>query len=233
MTSDAKSAISTGSNTQQQQQQLPPLINGNCNTAPVATSAAAATATATCNTSVSSATICADTTRYKSGLSDVATVQQQQQQLEVEEAKPADIDATSSATASVFSTGCATMPRTRQYGSSNGAATAATVALTADKKFLSLAPAAAAAAAAQHQQQQLQLPQQQQQHAHHKLQLADKSESKLAALNNLDLAHSLDLIDDDGEDPYGALEDYLERVKVSLLIENAHNIYKHGEREYR
>lgn len=215
MTSDAKSAISSGSNTQQQQQQqqqkqqqLPLLINSNGNASPVATSAAAAATT--CNTSVSCATIAADTTRYKSGLSDVA-VQQQQQQQQHED----DVDATSSATAlpaaaSVFSTGCATMPRTRQYGSSTGAA--ATVALTADKKFSSLAPAA-------QQQQQLQLPQQQQ-HAHHKLQLADKSESKLAALDNLDLAHSLDLIDDDGEDPYGALEDYLERVKVSVLIEN-------------
>ncbi|KAH8409723.1 hypothetical protein KR222_002849 [Zaprionus bogoriensis] len=213
MTSDVKSAISSGSNTQQQQQEQL-LINGNCNaTLPAATTAAAVAASATCNTSVSSATIAADTTRYKSGLSDVAAAATTAAATGKE-----DVDATSSATpattpppaASVFSTGCATVPRTRQYGSSNsssGCNAVATVALTADKRFSSLAPAA--------QQQQLQ-QQQQQQHAHHKLQLADKSDSKLAALDNLDLAHSRDLIDDDGEDPYGALEDYLERVKLEI-----------------
>jgi len=71
--------------------------------------------------------------------------------------------------------------------------------MTADKKFLSQATPV-------------------QGHHHHKLQFADKAESELAALDSLDLAHSLDLLDVDGEDPYGALQDYLERVKVSVFV---------------
>ncbi|KAH8310818.1 hypothetical protein KR044_003093 [Drosophila immigrans] len=211
MTSDVKSAISAGSNTSNQQQHQT-LINGDATSlSPAATTAPATTATG--NTSVCSATIATDTTRYKSGLSDVVAdedVDDTATSRSTATSTPAATftsTATSSATpaaaASVFSTGCATMPRTRQYGSNATGATAAN-AMTADKKFLSLAPAAT------HQQQQ------QQQHVHHKLQLVDKPESQLAALNNLDLAHRLDLIDDDGEDPYGPLEDYLERVKLEI-----------------
>lgn len=234
MTSDVKSAISGGSNTSNpsnQQQQHQTLINGNGNATPPATAtsatATAITTTVAGNTSVSSATIATDTTRYKSGLSDVVAdedVDDTATSTNVAATSTATATATSTVTAtatssaatpvaaaSVFSTGCATMPRTRQYGSNAGGATAAN-AMTADKKFLSCAPAANTSAVAG-QQQQLQ----QQQHVHHKLQLADKPESKLAALDNLDLAHRLDLIDDDGDDPYGALQDYLERVKVCQI----------------
>ncbi|KAH8360023.1 hypothetical protein KR093_010216 [Drosophila rubida] len=219
MTSDVKSAISAGSNTSNQQPHQT-LINSNGNgnatpTSPPATATATATAT-TGKTSVCSATIATDTTRYKSGLSDVVADE------DVDDTAPstaatsaataatATSSATPAAAASVFSTGCATMPRTRQYGSTAAGATtaaaAAANAMTADKKFLSLAPAA----------NTLQQQQQQQQHVHHKLQLVDKPESQLAALDNLDLAHRFDLIDDDAEDPYGKLEDYLERVKLEI-----------------
>lgn len=212
---DVKSAISNSSSSssnQLQQQQHQTLINGQAATVPAAT--AAATGGVAAATSGRTSAIAADTTRYKSGLSDVAAI--------------GDVDGrpTSSATTSVvatgapsvFSTGCATMPRTRQYGSNVAAAlaTGATLAtsatsatssatgatspgshtMTADKKFLSQAAPV-------------------QGHHHHKLQFADKADSELAALDNLDLAHSLDLLDVDGEDPYGALQDYLERVKVS------------------
>lgn len=215
MTSDVKSAISSGSLTttistslstsssQQQQQQHQALINGN--TTPPATAATAAAA----NTSVSSATIATDTTRYKSGLSDVAADEDVDDTVRATSTATATSSATPAPAASVFSTGCATMPRTRQYGS-NSAGAAAANAMTADKKFLSRAsPTANTSASAAAAPQQ-----------HHKLQFADKAEFKLAALDNLDLAHSLDLIDDDGEDPYVALQDYLERVKVSAGLFN-------------
>ncbi|XP_017968484.1 uncharacterized protein LOC108659858 [Drosophila navojoa] len=236
MTSDVKSAISSGShshstrnnsssssssnnNGNSQQKQHQTLINGN--TTPPATAAAAAAAAA--NTSVSCATIATDTTRYKSGLSDVAadedvddaatsTATSTSTSIATAKATAATSSATPAPAASVLSTGCATMPRTRQYGSNAAGAVAANT-MTADKKFLSrAAPAAntsgttsAAAAAA------VAAPQQ-----HHKLQFSDKAELKLAALDNLDLAHSLDLIDEDGDDPYGALQDYLERVKLEI-----------------
>ncbi|XP_017847296.1 uncharacterized protein LOC108603213 isoform X2 [Drosophila busckii] len=192
MTSDVKSAISSGSNSpQQQQQQHQTLINGNATPPPPPATAAA-------NTSVASATIAADTTRYKSGLSDVAAEEDVDDAARATAAATATSSATSAA--SVFSTGCATMPRVRQYGSSAAAAAAAV--MTADKKFLSRTPASEL----QHVQH------------NHKLQFADKKSeaAKLATLDNLDLAHSLDLIDDDGEDPYGALQDYLERVKLEI-----------------
>ncbi|KAH8351240.1 hypothetical protein KR084_012201 [Drosophila pseudotakahashii] len=200
---DVKSAISNSSNNSQQQQHQT-LINGQAATVPAATGGVASTAAAA--TSGSTSAIAADTTRYKSGLSDVAA--------------NGDVDAlalgrpTSSAVAaaaapSVFSTGCATMPRTRQYGSNVAAApatgatatatgaTPASSSMTADKKFLSQAAPV-------------------QGHHHHKLQFADKPESDLAALDNLDLAHKLDILDVDGEDPYGALQEYLERVKREI-----------------
>ncbi|XP_060645221.1 uncharacterized protein LOC132783926 isoform X1 [Drosophila nasuta] len=223
MTSDVKSAISGGSNTSNQQQHQT-LINGNGNSSSSNATPPSPAATTAGNTSVCSATIATDTTRYKSGLSDVvadedvddtatSTSTAKATASATATAAPSTPAATTSmatatpaAAASVFSTGCATMPRTRQYGSNAAGAaataTAAANAVTADKKFLSLAPAAT--------------QQQQQQHVHHKLQLVDKPESQLAALNNLDLAHRFDLIDDDAEDPYGPLEDYLERVKLEI-----------------
>lgn len=222
MTSDVKSAISSGSlglstrssngnsNCNSQQKQHQTLINGNTTPPAMATSA-----TAAANTSVSCATIATDTTRYKSGLSDVAADE------DVDDAATSTAPSTSIATAtatetssatpapaaSVLSTGCATMPRTRQYGS-NAAGAAAANSMTADKKFLSRASSAANTSAST-----AAAPQQ-----HHKLQFTDKAELKLAALDNLDLAHKLDLIDDDADDPYGVLQDYLERVKVSAEL---------------
>ncbi|KAH8340532.1 hypothetical protein KR059_000706 [Drosophila kikkawai] len=221
MTGDVKSAISSGSNSNcssissNAQQQHQTLINGKATVPPAtggvaAPAAAAATsaAPATCGTSA----IATDATRYKSGLSDAAA--------------SGDVDGratttTPAAAPSVFSTGCATMPRTRQYGSiATAAAAAATGAtsvastganaantMTADKKFLGqTAPVQGHPHHHLHHHH----------HPHHKLQFVDKADSELAALDNLDLAHSLDLLDVDGEDPYGALQDYLERVKREI-----------------
>ncbi|XP_068154084.1 uncharacterized protein cv-c isoform X1 [Drosophila tropicalis] len=235
MTSNVKSAISSGrqqsQQEQQQQSQQQTLINGKA-TPPLATSPAtgATTAPAAATKASTSAIAATDTTRYKSGLSDVAVGEDVD--FDVDGQAPLSGTATTTAVAavstttstssaiapSVFSTGCATMPRTRQYGSNAGlvaaSATAATGAgatpsntMTADKKFLSqTAPIAANTSPSSSHQH----------HHHHKLQFADKSDSKLAALDNLDLAHSLDLMDVDGEDPYGALQDYLERVKLEI-----------------
>uniref|UniRef100_B3P3J8 GG21306 n=1 Tax=Drosophila erecta TaxID=7220 RepID=B3P3J8_DROER len=209
---DVKSAISSSnsSSNPQQQQQHQTLINGQAATVPPATAAAtaaAATGGVAAATSGRTSAIAADTTRYKSGLSDVAA----NGDVDGRPTSSATTSVVATAAPSVFSTGCATMPRTRQYGSNVAAAlatgaTSATSAtgatspgshtMTADKKFLSQAAPV-------------------QGHHHHKLQFADKADSELAALDNLDLAHSLDLLDVDGEDPYGALQEYLERVKVS------------------
>ncbi|XP_041674793.1 LOW QUALITY PROTEIN: uncharacterized protein LOC108111664 [Drosophila eugracilis] len=209
---DVKSAISNSSgnsnsnNQQQQQQQHQTLINGQAVTMPAATGGVAG-ATSTAATSSRTSAIAADTTRYKSGLSDVAANGDVDGR-PTSSATTSEVAAAPTAAPSVFSTGCATMPRTRQYGS-NGAAAGAVAAavatgatpasntMTADKKFLSQAAPV-------------------QGHHHHKLQFVDKADSELAALDNLDLAHSLDLLDVDGEDPYGALQEYLERVKREI-----------------
>lgn len=220
MTGDVKSAISSGShsssncNSSNAQQQHQTLINGKATLPPAtggvaAATSAATTAPATCGTSA----IAADATRYKSGLSDAAASG------DVDGRPTPAAAATTAAAPSVFSTGCATMPRTRQYGSIATAAAAAASAtgatstganaantMTADKKFLGqTAPVQGHHHPLHHHHH----------HPHHKLQFVDKADSELAALDNLDLAHSLDLLDVDGEDPYGALQDYLERVKVS------------------
>ncbi|KAH8318095.1 hypothetical protein KR074_008275 [Drosophila pseudoananassae] len=161
MTGDVKSAISTAAEA------------GEVGASTAATPAtAAATAAAT---SGNTSAIAADAARYKSGLSDVAA------DGDVDSRRPA-----SSVAPSVFSTGCATMPRTRQHGSA--AATAA--ATSTSGPGTETTPSCSVT--------------------------ADKSDFKLAALDNLDLAHSLDLLDVEGEDPYGALQDYLERVKREI-----------------
>ncbi|XP_033232925.1 uncharacterized protein cv-c isoform X2 [Drosophila pseudoobscura] len=180
-------------------------------------------------TSGRTSAIATDATRYKSGLSDAAASGGDVDGKTMAATSSATSAATSTATAtstfvpaaaSVFSTGCATMPRTRQYGSSATAAATATAAaaatattgatpsntMTADKKFLSQAAPVATLASTGNTLHQ----------GHHKLQFVDKAESKLAALDNLDLAHSLDLMDVDGDDPYGALQEYLERVKREI-----------------
>lgn len=159
MTGDVKSAISTAAG---------------AGAAVASTAATAATAATSGNTSA----IAADAARYKSGLSDVAA------DGDVDSRRPA-----SSVAPSVFSTGCATMPRTRQHGSA--AATATATSGSGSGSGAETTPSCSVT--------------------------ADKSDFKLAALDNLDLAHSLDLLDVEGEDPYGALQDYLERVKVSAF----------------
>ncbi|XP_037956094.1 uncharacterized protein LOC119685785 [Teleopsis dalmanni] len=139
-------------------------------------------------------------------------------------------NASPSATASpvVGSTGCATVPRRRspalaanerfcannngnlhkfnKYGSN-------TPAMTADKTFLSNAPnriqngdkratdLTAATTTATTGAASV---------------LASDASTQLAALDNLDLALSLDLTDEDGEDPYFALQEYLEKVKLEI-----------------
>ncbi|XP_030369444.1 uncharacterized protein LOC115620377 isoform X2 [Scaptodrosophila lebanonensis] len=224
MTSDVKSAISSGSSRNGGQQQHQTLINGSSNTgisngratpsppAPAAAPAAAATiaTAASTNTSLSAVAIAADTTRYKSGLSDVAATVADDEAAAIATATATSSSIPLPAAASVFSTGCATMPRTRltqragnlsgecngeKYGS-NAAA------MTVDNKFLGSTPDANTSSAHQHQ--------------HYKLQFSDKCAAKLATLENLDLARSLDLIDDDSDDPYGIMEEYLERVKLEI-----------------
>ncbi|SPP80273.1 Hypothetical predicted protein [Drosophila guanche] len=222
MTSDVKSAISSGSSSSSsgsgsRNLQHQTLINGKATTPKAMAGGVARAAARTAAGAEGSATVEAaksaaqgaaatDATRYKSGLSDAT-------------GNVADVDGNTMAAAtttfvpsaaSVFSTGCATMPRTRQYGSSATAAAAAAGAttpcntMTADKKFLSQAAPSPVAASGNTA------------HLQHKLQFGDKAESKLAALDNLDLAHSLDLMDVDGDDPYGALQEYLERVKREI-----------------